>query len=56
MITEHEAFADRFVKTTARTRFGDSGRYQELPQLAQALERATAKEPGMLDPPAAVGA
>ena len=29
--------------------------YQELPQLAQALERATAQEPGMLDLPAAVG-
>ena len=29
--------------------------YQELPQLALALERATAKEPGMLDLPAAVG-
>jgi putative transposase len=30
--------------------------YQELPQLALALERATAEEPGMLDLPAAVGA
>ncbi len=29
--------------------------YQELPQLALALERATAEEPGMLDLPAAVG-
>ena len=29
--------------------------YQELPQLALALERATAQEPGMLDLPAAVG-
>jgi putative transposase len=29
--------------------------YQELPQLALALERATAGEPGMLDLPAAVG-
>ena len=29
---------------------------QELPQLALALERATAAEPGMLDLPAAVGA
>ncbi len=29
--------------------------YQELPQLALALERATTKEPGMLDLPAAVG-
>jgi putative transposase len=30
--------------------------YQELPQLALALERATAEEPGMLDLPAAVSA
>jgi putative transposase len=30
--------------------------YQELPQLAQALERATAQEPGMLDLPSAVSA
>jgi hypothetical protein len=30
--------------------------YQELPQLALALERATAEEPGLLDLPAAVGA
>jgi putative transposase len=30
--------------------------YQELPQLALALERATAQEPGLLDLPAAVGA
>jgi putative transposase len=30
--------------------------YQELPQLALALKRATAEEPGMLDLPAAVGA
>jgi putative transposase len=29
--------------------------YQELPQLALALERATAQEPGLLDLPAAVG-
>jgi len=29
--------------------------YQELPQLALALERATAEEPGLLDLPAAVG-
>jgi putative transposase len=29
--------------------------YQELPQLALALERATAEEPGMLDLPSAVG-
>lgn len=29
--------------------------YQELPQLALALERATAAEPGLLDLPAAVG-
>jgi putative transposase len=29
--------------------------YQELPQLALALERATAEEPGVLDLPAAVG-
>ncbi len=46
-------------------RRGDAGRqgqfrrvkgYQELPQLALALERATAEEPGLLDLPAAVGA
>jgi putative transposase len=30
--------------------------YRELPQLARALERATAEEPGPLDLPAAVGA
>lgn len=30
--------------------------YQELPQLALALERATAQEPGMLDQPSAVSA
>jgi putative transposase len=30
--------------------------YQELPQLALALERATAQEPGLLDLPTAVGA
>jgi hypothetical protein len=30
--------------------------YQELPQLALALERATAAEPEMLDPPSAVSA
>ena len=30
--------------------------YQELPQLAVALERATAQEPGLLDLPSAVGA
>ena len=30
--------------------------YQELPQLALALERATAEEPGMLDLPSAVSA
>jgi putative transposase len=30
--------------------------YQELPQLALALEQATAQEPGLLDLPAAVGA
>jgi putative transposase len=30
--------------------------YQELPQLALALERATAEEPGMIDLPAAVSA
>ena len=30
--------------------------YQELPQLALALERATAEEPGLLDLPSAVGA
>jgi putative transposase len=29
--------------------------YKELPQLARALERATAEEPGLLDLPAAVG-
>jgi hypothetical protein len=29
--------------------------YQELPQLALALKRATTEEPGMLDLPAAVG-
>jgi putative transposase len=29
--------------------------YQELPQLALALERATAEEPGLLDLPAAAG-
>jgi len=30
--------------------------YQELPQLALALERATAEEPGMLDRSSAVSA
>src|SRR4029434_3837318 len=30
--------------------------YQELPQLALALEHATAQEPGLLDLPTAVGA
>jgi hypothetical protein len=30
--------------------------YQELPQLALALERATVEEPGMLDLPSAVSA
>jgi hypothetical protein len=29
--------------------------YQELPQLALAVQRATAQEPGLLDLPAAVG-
>jgi putative transposase len=30
--------------------------YQQLPELARALERATVEEPGLLDLPAAVGA
>jgi putative transposase len=40
----------------AQTQFRRVKGYQELPQLALALERATAEEPGLLDLPAAVGA
>jgi hypothetical protein len=39
----------------AQSQFRRVKGYQELPQLALALERATAEEPGMLDLPAAVG-
>ena len=40
----------------AETQFRRVKGYRELPQLALALERATAAEPGVLDLPAAVGA
>jgi transposase-like protein len=40
----------------AETQFRRVKGYQELPQLALALERATAAEPGVLDLPTAVGA
>ena len=40
----------------AQSQFRRVKGYQELPQLALALERATAEEPGMLDLPSAVSA
>lgn len=68
IVRDHAGWVKRWSSGEMALRWaaaGDAGRqgqfrrvkgYQELPQLALALERATAEEPGLLDLPSAVGA